>query len=239
MSQESLQEAVSGGDYSSDSLQSTPVSVPTEKTFTQSEVDKIAGKVRRETIEKFRTEAPAQQPQQNSYNPNFSLEDFRKTAIEEAQKAAAKAAQEQIQAEKEQILQSQYMAEGQRIADEFRSKIEADKERFPELKDKLGKTNLAAFPSIIHLANSMENTAAIMNELFVENPGKLASINLLAQTDPGLAVDAITKLSRSISINEKAAQSKIANEPLSQLKPSTIGVDNGQMSVTDYRRIFK
>lgn len=237
MSQESLQEATSAGDFSSESSQSTPVSVPTEKMFTQSEVDKIAGKVRRETLEKSRTDTPAQ-PSHYS-NPNFSLEDFRRTAIEEAQKAAAKAAQEQIQAEKEQILQTQYMAEGQRIADEFRSKIEADKERFPELKDKLGKTNLSAFPSIIHLANSMENTSAIMNELFVENPGKLASINLLAQTDPGLAIDAITKLSKSISINEKAAQSKIANEPLSQLKPSTIGVDNGQMSVTDYRRIYK
>lgn len=239
MSQESLQEATSVGEFSPESSQSTPVTSQSEKMFTQSEVDKIAGKVRRETIEKFRTDQPVQQNTYSNPSPNLSLEDFRRTAIEEAQKAAAKAAQEQIQAEREQILQGQYMAEGQRIADEFRSKIEADKERFPELKDKLGKTNLAAFPAIIHLANSMENTAAIMNELFVENPGKLASINSLAQIDPSLAIDAVTKLSKSISINEKAAQSKVANEPLSQLRPSTIGVDNGQMSVTDYRRIFK
>jgi hypothetical protein len=236
MSQESLQENHSSGDFSPENTQSSslpPQSFTTEKTFTQSEVDKIAGKVRRETIEKFRNEQPA--PQASPSYPNsqslYSMDDVKRVAAETVQ--------EQFKAQNEQFMQQQYMAEGQRIADEFRSKIETDREKFPELKDKLSKVNLAAIPAVIHLANSMENTSAIMNELLIENPARLASINLLAQTEPGLARDAVMKLSKSISINEKAAQSKVANEPLSQLKPSTIGVDNGSMSVTDYRKIFR
>jgi hypothetical protein len=212
-----------------------PVSTQAEKMIPQSKVDemirhsngRVAAKSRQQALEEFK----AQQGSQTQSQPSgaLSAEDTRRIASEEAQRAY----QDMVNAQYHQANQ----AEGQRIAAEFQSKIDAAKEEFPELRSNIEKVGMQNFPSVAYLANSVEDTAAVLDELF-KNPIKMINIEQAAQKSPYLAEQEMKKLAQSISINKQAAQTKIANEPLSRLKPTSIGADNGSQSVSDFRKMF-
>jgi len=90
------------------------------------------------------------------------------------------------------------------------------------------------------MVNDMENTGDIMKEV-LDNPHKLSQILSDIQDQPYLAQKNLQKLSASIKQNMAAkAEEAQARDPYSQLKPSpTAGMDNGSMSVSDFRKMFK
>ena len=201
-----------------------------EKVLKQSEVDKIVGSVKRDTLDKARREyesklqqaqvqtQPASYAQSNQLNVGNNLPDdhIRRLINEEAQK------------------QAQY-TEANRVAHEFISKLEATKSKYPDFEEKVSQLNLPSIPQIVGIANSMDNTGDIMYEI-ATNPSKFASVMVLAHTAPHLAQAELRRLSESIKHNEAAAKQPSAAEPLSQVKPSTTGTDNGSSSVRDLRK---
>lgn len=122
----------------------------------------------------------------------------------------------------------------------FVSKMQAAEQKHPGLEAKLNELDYSSMAPLVHLANDMENTGDIMKEL-VDNPMKLGNMLALAQMQPGLAKRQMMELSNSIKTNQEAlAQEKQAQDPMSQLKPSSsAGMDNGSMSVTDFRKMFR
>lgn len=122
----------------------------------------------------------------------------------------------------------------------FVSKMQAAEQKHPGLEAKLNELDYSSMAPLVHLANDMENTGDIMKEL-VDNPMKLGNMLALAQMQPGLAKRQMMELSNSIKTNQEAlAQEKQAQDPMSQLKPSSsAGMDNGAMSVTDFRKMFR
>jgi hypothetical protein len=61
----------------------------------------------------------------------------------------------------------------------------------------------------------------------------------LAQNDPAGFTVAMAKLSKSIAANKAAKErGKSEREPLSQVKPNTVGADNGKLTVKDYKKMF-
>lgn len=207
-----------------------------EKLLPQSKVDEIvrhatgrvAEKARKETEERIRAEYQ---------NASSNQGQGGLIPIEEAKKLVADEAKKMLQGMMSDHITQTNHAEGQRIASEFKSKIESEKENFPELSANIGKSGLENFPHVVYMSNATENTAAVMNEL-LNNPMKMQTLENLAGKSPYLAQKAMQELSQSIKINQEAAKAKISNEPLSQLKPSSIGADNGSMSVRDFRKIF-
>lgn len=122
----------------------------------------------------------------------------------------------------------------------FVSKMQAAEQKHPGLEAKLNELDYSQMAPLVHLANDMENTGDIMKEL-VDNPMKLANMMALAQMQPGIAKRQMMELSNSIKANQEAlAQEKQAQDPMAQLKPSSsAGMDNGTMSVTDFRKMFR
>jgi len=122
----------------------------------------------------------------------------------------------------------------------FVSKMQAAEQKHPGLEAKLNELDYSQMAPLVHLANDMENTGDIMKEL-VDNPMKLANMMALAQMQPGIAKRQMMELSNSIKTNQEAlAQEKQAQDPMAQLKPSSsAGMDNGTMSVTDFRKMFR
>jgi hypothetical protein len=82
--------------------------------------------------------------------------------------------------------------------------------------------------------------ADIMKEL-LDNPMKMGNLMTLMYTQPQMAQKAMADLSNSIKTNQDAlAQEKQAQDPMSQLKPSTsAGMDNSAMSVSDFKKMFR
>jgi hypothetical protein len=123
----------------------------------------------------------------------------------------------------------------------FVSKMQAAEARHPGLETKLNDLDYSpAMAKIIGLANNMENTADIMKEL-IDNPMKMGNVMMLMEGQPKMAQKAMMELSNSIKTNQDAlSQEKQAQDPMSQLKPSSsAGMDNSAMSVTDFRKMFR
>lgn len=122
----------------------------------------------------------------------------------------------------------------------FVAKMEAAEAKHPGLEAKLNDLDYSTMAPVISLANDMENTADIMKEL-LDNPMKMGNLMTLVYTQPKMASRAMAELSNSIKTNQDAlAQEKQAQDPMSQLKPSTsAGMDNSAMSVSDFKKMFR
>ena len=128
----------------------------------------------------------------------------------------------------------------QQTVESFVAKMQAAEAKYPGLEAKLNEIDYSSMAPLISLANDMENTGDIMKEL-LDNPMKMGNLLTLQYTQPAMAKRAMAELSNSIKTNQDAlAQEKQAQDPMSQLKPSTsAGMDNSAMSVSDFRKMFR
>jgi hypothetical protein len=123
-----------------------------------------------------------------------------------------------------------------RIATNFVSKLEPGRAKYSDFDSVIGDLDLANNPHIVALTEGIDNTSDVLYEMGV-NPSKFSAVVNLAVRNPHLAARELRKISESIKTNEQAASYPKANEPLSELKSSTVGVDNGKMSVRDLRKM--
>jgi len=199
---------------------------PAEKMLSQSEVNELVGKLKRESYEKGLKEGSSKATSESSYQPRNN--DAASNLLEDDR------IRQLIRDESERQTQ---MNMAKKIADEFTQKIISAKEsnKYPDFEEKVSSLNLPDIPHIVGWANSLPNTADILYDM-AKNPSKFANVMFLSQTSPRLAFSELQKLSSSIKENEEAVKQPTAAEPLSQLKPSTTGTGNGSMSVSDFRK---
>ncbi len=126
------------------------------------------------------------------------------------------------------------------LVDSFVAKMQAAETKYPGLESKLNELDYSTIAPLIKMANEMENTGDIMNEL-IENPMKMGNLVSLLYTQPKMAAKAIQSLSNSIKTNVDAeAAEKSVQQPYGQVKSSlSSGKDDGDMSVSDFRAMFK
>lgn len=129
----------------------------------------------------------------------------------------------------------------EQMINSFVQKMQAAEQRHPGLEAKLNDLEYSpGMAKVIEMANNLENTADVMKEL-IDNPSKLVDMINLTREQPKLAQSMIGSLSNSIKQNQEAlAQEKQAQDPMSQLRPSTsAGIDNSTMSVRDFQKMFR
>lgn len=201
-----------------------------EKVLTQSEVNDLIGRKKAEAYEQGKREALAQLQAQSQpvQAPVSSMGGMQQYSPDHIRNMVAEEAQRQLQ------YQAQ-MAEGNRIANEFTQKMVAAKDKYPDFEQTVSSLDFTKIPHIVRLANQADNTADIMYDL-ANNPHKIANLLTLANTDDRLAQQGIAKLSQSIKQNQAVENQKSSREPLSQMKPSITGTDNGSMTVSDLRK---
>lgn len=197
---------------------------PAEKMLRQSEVNELVGSIRKEAYEKGKREAAqlvtqSQSSSQVNTNSNVSDDKVRTLIQEEARRMA-----------NEQL--------ANRTFQEFVQKIETAKSKYPDIEQTIADLELGSSPQVAQIvswANSLDNTAEVMYDIG-KHPEKYASVLMLSHTNPRKAVALLQSLSGSIKKNEDALKQQLPNEPLSQVKPSTTGADNGSMTVSDYKK---
>ncbi len=212
----------------------TPVVAPvvSEKMIPQSQVNRIAAREAREAAEKAtiaeRARYAAEQAQANSQSQSQNIggiqqhspDDIRRMIHEEAFKMSNRAMAEQIEKD-------------------WLSTVNAEKDADPAFEKAYDALNIEQHPDLILWMRGMDNKVATLKDL-AANPSKYANILMLATRAPQLAQMELNKLSESIKTNQTAQkQAAKIDAPLSQLKSSNISSDNGEMSVSDYRLIFK
>lgn len=122
------------------------------------------------------------------------------------------------------------------VANQYFGKMAQGKDLYEDFQAITADFNPAEFPQLVYLANEMDNTPAVIYEL-AKNPSKLAAIDRLVERSPNMARSELAKLSDSIKRNVDAKSNlQEAQDPLSRLKPSPVGTDNGTKNVRDFKK---
>jgi hypothetical protein len=201
-----------------------------EKVLKQSEVNELVGRIKHEAYQKGLREGSSQQPAQPMQPgqstqiggglggmPSITEDQVRQLIADESQKQAQ-------------------MAAAHNTLNSFVQQMGAGKGKYSDFDETVAKLgDLKHYPHIVQLAAGEGNAGDIMYELG-RNPGKVASLTTLAYINPDLAKLEMKKLADSIRTNEQQSKSPSVDEPLSQVKPSTVGADNGSNTVRDLRR---
>lgn len=225
-----------------------------EPKIPQSKLAEIVGKARkagyakgrRDTLQEL--EAQVQQPtadasapvapamtQQPSIAPQAGMGGMQQMSEEQIAMMVANQVQKAREAERAQQFQEEQKQAAHGLVQEFLGKMALGSELYPDFEDTVKQLELDKMPEIVHLANSTENTAEVMYEL-AKNPSKIGSLALLYSRSPNLAASEVKKLAASIAENKAATSARRPNEPLNQIKPSTVGADNGsKLSIKDLR----
>lgn len=220
-----------------------PQSEPVNDMLDKSIVSKIVERERLKAYAKGKQEAlmelqqqapqesaPVQQMQQQAPQ---QLGGMQQMSVADIERMIAERAPQLLQDHVNQMQNKQ-------TVDSFVAKMQAAEAKHPGLEAQLEELDYSTMAPLVSLANNMENTADIMKEL-LDNPMKMGNLMTLMYTQPKMAQKAMMELSNSIKTNQEAlAQEKQAQDPMSQLKPSTsAGMDNSAMSVSDFRKMFR
>lgn len=204
-----------------------------EKTLTQSEVNELVGRIKRETADKAKREA-LQEMQQNSMSSAPS-----------ANMGNSFPAQQQNMGgipqnfSPEQVNQIMHQIDQQKTVAQFVQKMEQGKSKYPDFDEKVAKLNLQNYPHLVQWTNGLDNTADVIYDI-ASNPEKFSHVITLSVVSPHMAIDKLHSLSGTIKQNEAAKNAPVPPEPLDQIKPSTVGIGSGGIpSVKDYKRIYK
>lgn len=229
------------GTSQADVLNSNPVapshSSPSteEKVLRQSEVNEIVGRAKHEAVERYKRSQEAASSAQIPMNANSSS-----YSHDEINRIAQDAAQKFIKEQMEFAKRNAEEQEAQHIINEFRAKLQTGKEKYQDFDQVTSDIGIGYFPRVIHLLakHADDSAASIMYEMGKDRT-KLVLLEQLAEKSPQDAVMQIKSYAKAYKDNESAAKAKVANEPLSHMKPSASGQDNGVKSVRDYRKMFR
>lgn len=200
---------------------------PTEKMFSQTELQAIAAKESRKAAEraeaKVRAEYESRQAQQMQSTPQQNLGGMPQQSTEDLQRLIRQEAFRMSQEHQANMIEKDWL-----------SAMDAERAADPEFSNLYDAINIEAQPNLVLAMAGMENKAHVVKDL-AKNPSKYANILALANGGSfGLAQLELNKLSASIKANETAKKQPKVDAPLSQIRASNIGGDDGNYSTTDY-----
>lgn len=220
-----------------------------EKTFTQNEVNEIV-KQRMERDRRVRTEQPEYFQQKYSQgnahtqehnareNQNFSNQS--NINDDKIRQIVAEEARRQREEFEKQTAERNQKEQAKVIVNKFLNKVEAGKNSYEDFDSVTGDIEFVSFPNTVQLlAEYVDNVADVLYDLG-KNRFKMAQIESLCYMSPKDAIKEVQRLASSIKENKEASRVKFPNEPLSQMRPSTTGTDNGGMSqLSDLKRRYR
>lgn len=195
-----------------------------EKQVSQSTVNALIGNAKRDSYEKGRKEALASTP--SNPEPTSVVAPVQAVTQDDivrmVDEAASKKADE---------------AYAQKTVETFIRKVESGKAKYDDYETSVAQLNIPAVPQMVPLLNELDNTDEVLYEL-AKNTGKYAEVLTLMNSSPALAKSRLEQLSKSITANQKAVSStKSVPEPLSKIKPSLTATDNGEMTISELRKL--
>lgn len=208
----------------------------TEKMVPQSKVNEIVGATKKAAYEKALEDSKKLQNDSSGYEKADSS--FSGLTREEAESLFAKKLEEMNQ---QKVLEQQQLANQQ-------AQLEAIQKIAPKIDEAASKYEDFADATKLDFQDTYKNV--LLASSVVDNPGdllyhlgknrhKLRGFARDLDQGGNYAADAIEDLkilSESLKNNELAKQKDMPRSPLSQVRPSNVGVDNGKLSRADLRK---
>jgi hypothetical protein len=196
-----------------------------EKLLKQSEVNELVGRSKHEAYTKGLRDAQAATPPQAATPVAQSMGGMPQVTEDHVRQMIADEHQKQT-----------HMAAVHNVLSNFANQMGTAKSKYSDFDETVGNLgDLKNIPHVVQLAAESGMAGDVMYELG-RNPGKVATLTTLAYVNPDLAKYEMKKLTDSIKTNQDSSKAPDIAEPLSQVKPSAVGTDNGSNSVRDLRR---
>jgi hypothetical protein len=228
---------------------STPAATPAtppaeERNFRQSEVNDIVKKAKYGAVEDYKR-LQVQQPEYaqtkqhagggegstTQQQPHAQESEIRRLAAQEAQRL-----RDEWVSEAKTKSEAEY---AQRTVQSFWNKISPGKEKFADFDEVTKDIEYSRFPNVVQLlAEYVDNAPDVLYELGKDRI-KMANLESLSYMSPKDAIVQAQRLSKSLKDNEAASNTRLPNEPLSKMRPSNTGTDNGVLSVKDFRSKYR
>lgn len=181
--------------------------------------------------ERAKSEYLAQQNTQSQNSANQQIGGMSSPSADEIRQMIADNTQRELQ-------RMQQMGAWQNTAETFVNRIQAAKDKFPDLEKQLVDLGIAENPELVRIANSIDNTAEVLDFL-QKNPQQLFMLSAMTENGKSrYALATMQNISSQLKSNSLAGNTQVAPEPLSQITPSTIGKDSGKMTQADYRKMY-
>ena len=190
-----------------------------EEALDKATVSKIVARERAKAYEKGKQEAlmqqqqeqqpPVQQAPQPAAQTFGGIQQAPQMSHEDIQKMIAEHVPHYLQAQADEYKNKQFV-------DSFVGKMQAAEKQYPGLEKKLEDLDFSkpGTQALVQMANNMDNTGDIMNEL-IDNPEKMGVLLNLIHEQPKLAQQRMSSLGNSIKTNQEALnQSQSAQEPI-------------------------
>lgn len=205
---------------------------PVDKTLSQKEVNEIVGRAKADAEQRGYERAK----REYTSAPSSSVAQPQVSQPQQTMGGIAQPSDADLQKMIDQRLQHmQTQQEINNFAMQFENKVKQGYQKYDDFGDVLREVNPVELaktnPGFIFALGGVDNPHDVLKDLR-DNPQKLAALLQLSghPATQAVAQKQLMALSDSIKQNETAANQKNANEPLSQVKPSTTGTDNGSMS---------
>lgn len=213
------------------------------RTFTQADLDRVAGKVREDAYQKGLRDA-ANRHQQHVESQPISQPNVTQPISQPVQHVGGIPQLSDDQIRQKIIEETQRLKQFENytnVANSFVSKVEASKSKYEDFDKVATDLKLHQVPIIWQTAEKFDNPADIVYHLG-KNPGKLAQLLTVAYS-PELVERGMHEISDSIKQNELASEQKQPNAPLSRPTPSNLGTGNGgnkgQLTAQDWKKILR
>lgn len=243
MEDKDIAEDLQGTNAPDDSVPLESTEAVPEKMLSVSRVNELIKKAKRdkekqmqEQLDEARQQIEQLQSQQGQQSPNQQQSNQQGMDAERIQRQVMEMMQQKMQEQEQQRHHEKLQEEVSQVAQTYFGKMAQGKEMFDDFESITADFDPAAFPQLVYLATQADNTPAIIYEL-QKNPAKLATLSHLVDKSPSMAKAEIAKLSQSIKANEDAKKNlQEAQDPLTRLKSSPAGADNGKMGLRDLKK---
>jgi hypothetical protein len=216
-----------------------PVQKPTERTFTQSELNEIVGRVRGEEARK-RENMISQS--QNANHANYAEMPTSPKALSEddVKRLTGDELNRRREEWEKETIERQHAEAAQRIVESYKEKIAPGKEKYQDFDAVTNTVDMRYYPNVVQLlAEHVDNAHDILYDL-AKNRTKLYQLESTCAHNPQDAIYEIRRLSESIKANDDASKMRQSNAPLSQQRPSNTGMDSGgALSMNDLKRKYR
>lgn len=214
---------------------STPSEQPSVDVIPRHHVTDIVKRERLEAYHKGKKDALAEM---KTHEPaNVGLGGMQEANPQQIQQLIAKALEdaEAKRVQEAQMKQQQDLVN--HVASQFNAQMVNGRVKHNDFDEKVKELDFANMPQLVHMATDTGMADEIMYDL-ANNPQKITHLTILAHTQPKLAKLEMQKLAASIKANDIAKQQASPKEPLSQVTPSPVGTDSGQLNVRDFQKMF-
>jgi hypothetical protein len=215
------------------------VQKPTERVFTQSELNEIVGRAKHEAVESHKRQSTQHASQQQTYSQS-NTSSTRALSEDDVKRLTTEELSRQREEWERQSLERQHADMAQRIVNNYKEKIAAGRDKYEDFDKVTNSVDMRHYPNVVQLlADHVDNASDILYDL-AKNRTKLYQLESTCMHNPDDAIYEINRLSESIKSNDDASRVRTSHSPLSQQRPSHTGTDSGgALSMSDLKRKYR